>query len=170
MHRSTRRTVVLVAAYFVACTPSPGVPAPASPARRLSREQLERAAIGCYSVRIGLFRYPDALGASFRRPHIGGEHTKPPYIVALDSGGELGPAPRVPRTIHRLNYWELDSLSDSLRLVFSTGFSGVRLTLASAGDSLTGHADDFFDYTHLSERAAALLRRVSCDSSGNDGP
>jgi hypothetical protein len=136
--------------------------------RRLSRSEIERTAIGCYSVRIGLFRAPDALGASFQRPHPGNEHATPPHIVELDSGGALGPAPRVWPTIHRLNYWELDSLSDSLRLVFSTGFSGVRLTLAPAGDSLTGHADDFRNFTHLSDRAAAMLRRVSCDSSSLD--
>lgn len=165
MRASSGRIVALVTTLLAACVGGAPASVSSTPSQPATRTELEHTLVGCYSVRLGLFHARDALDASFRRAHAGTEHSTPPRIVALDSGGVLGPAPRIWPTIHRLNYWQLDSLSDSLQMVFSTGYSGVRLTLAAAGDSLIGHADDFWDFTHLSERAPVLLRRVACDSA-----
>jgi hypothetical protein len=62
---------------------------------------------------------------------------------------------------YRWAWWEQSS-TDSLRVVFSTGFTGVTLLLARGGDDFEGAAGAFFDFTSESPSATARLTRTGC--------
>ena len=67
-------------------------------------------------------------------------------------------------SVHSLMWGEI--VGDSLRLVFSTGFGGVRATLGWTGDHWAGSARFRSDvYPHESDAGAIELTPVSCDSA-----
>lgn len=62
---------------------------------------------------------------------------------------------------YRWAWWE-QSRADSLRVVFSTGFTGVTLLLAARGDDFEGAAGAFFDFSSDAPSATARLTRTGC--------
>lgn len=67
-------------------------------------------------------------------------------------------------SVHSLMWGEI--VGDSLRLVFSTGFGGVRATLGWTGDHWAGSARFRSDVTpHESDAGPIELTPVSCDSA-----
>ena len=62
---------------------------------------------------------------------------------------------------YRWSWWEQRG-TDSLGVVFSTGFTGVSLRLARRGNDFEGSASAFFDFTSESPSATARLTRSAC--------
>lgn len=82
-------------------------------------------------------------------------------VDGLESGRkQVLPVP-AENSSYRWAWWEQSS-RDSLRVVFSTGFTGVTLLLARWGDDFEGAAAAFFDFTSDTPSATARLTRTDC--------
>ena len=138
--------------------------------------QLALAAPACSQYGDRLARIP--ARHSLRREVLGC------YALANEHGGVLSPAAGTPPTIRldstaRGGGWRLqpdsttgaadftgwwaDSLSDTLRLTFSDGFSGSRLALKADGTRLEGYAVGFTDVGPKdSPKERVIGKRVDC--------
>jgi hypothetical protein len=59
-------------------------------------------------------------------------------------------------------WWQTPS-SDSLRVVFSTGFTGTTLKLRRSGAEWVGEAESFFDFTAETNLASARMTPAACE-------
>ncbi len=137
--RSLSRTVIVLA--LVACTSPETGTASSSP----NPDAWPR----CYSLRLGEWTAP--AGQKVTVTHA------PPGLVQLDTVPVRGTSDRVARSltpaIPVLNAegrgitpsWARLA-SDSLELMWSSGYEGVVVTLAETGDSVSGTARTFTDY------------------------
>jgi hypothetical protein len=66
-----------------------------------------------------------------------------------------------PGSVHHRGYWRTLP-ADSAEVVFTTGFSGVRLFVHRRGESWRGMAETFWDFDRPSQHAAVILTRASC--------
>ena len=145
----------------------------------LLRDELRRELIGCYA----LF---DARG----RPVDSSYYNSSPAVRfdSLVAGiTDRDTIPGVYWWLHRLNdqgvpldspgagphagpVWWADSLSDTIRLSFSTGFSGAEFILSAprrALDTLGGRAVERWDFgpPFVDDRGGAFAERIACPSS-----
>lgn len=71
-------------------------------------------------------------------------------------------APGVPPSRHSSTYW-LPKGAKSVEITFTTGFSGVTLSLkTSDAETLHGKASTFWDFKRKKQTADAMARRVPC--------
>lgn len=70
-------------------------------------------------------------------------------------------APGVKPSIHRGSYW-LPKSSRSIKIVWTTGFSGLSMVLTVDGRDLRGTAESFWDFTREPQTADVIARRVEC--------
>lgn len=119
---------------------------------------------GCYGLELGEWEGPARSSTT--------DWHEPPRIFRLDTTlstrrpGSYGARPewifldsqRTP-----LQPWWRLRPSDSLEVIWSTGFSGVRLAFRVRGDSLVGRAQAFTDVRGQPQpSAAAVAKRRSC--------
>lgn len=128
--------------------------------------QTEQSLVGCYDIRLEPWAPQSPGGDS--------TYYAPPPRVQLSVGGGRGlggqvrdnavePAPGAMPSVHGMRTWSLIG-SDSIRVVLSTGFSGLSLRLAIA-DTLHGYAETFTDVVpgpKFTARARAIP--VSCEA------
>ena len=120
---------------------------------------------GCYALSIGKWSPPVALGEDSK-------DVAPPAVVRLlttrGSGGieSMGMAVRPARgsapSIHRASYWLFEK--DRVVVVWTTGFSGLRMTLHPSPTGLQGEAESFWDFDRPTQRAHVDATRVGCGS------
>ncbi len=167
------RVLQFLALCFLLATPPamgqrPGVRD--APARRGLRAEV----IGCYALFAGtgkrvdsdfynassLVRLDSALHPAFAADSVPSGRR---LLIRLDTAGRrldpIDPRPRLGPM------WWADSLSDSISVSFTTGFSGAFLLLAPSphGDTLRGHIEDHWDFgdpTRVGIKAYAV--RVPC--------
>jgi hypothetical protein len=138
-----------------------------SPSAASAQEVPTRVAdmAGCYDLRLGEWSPPLALGGDT-------VFLQPPSRIALDStmgtvrggrvrGYALRPAPGARQSVHRYAYW---TVGDSLRvqLVWTNGFSGVRMLLQPQGGTLRGTAESFWDFDRPKQTTKAVASPVAC--------
>ncbi len=121
----------------------------------------ERVA-GCYVVNLAAWKPDLSIGRDT-------EFMYPPSRIRLhtDTGTTLWeqgqwlvrPAPGVPRSVHRFSFFRALG-SDSIEVLWSTGFSGVRMR-RNAG-TLSGYAEPFWDFPRQQQSAAVHLERTNC--------
>jgi hypothetical protein len=80
---------------------------------------------------------------------------RPDHFVLLTAPGALP-------SVHRYAMWRLVG-SDTVELIWSTGFSGLRMTLGGRPGELRGLAQAFWDFPRTPLIADASARRVPCD-------
>jgi len=82
---------------------------------------------------------------------------------SLESNGYLvRPAPGVQPSVHSSTYWTPKS-AKGLEITFTTGFSGVVLSLkTSDAEVLHGKATTFWDFSRKKQTAEVTARRVPC--------
>lgn len=80
-----------------------------------------------------------------------------------ESNGYLvRPAPGVPPSVHSSTYWTPKG-TKGLEITFTTGFSGVLLSLkTSDAEVLHGKATTFWDFNRKKQTAEVMARRVPC--------
>jgi hypothetical protein len=66
-------------------------------------------------------------------------------------------------SVHRYAFWRPVG-SDSVELMWSTGYSGLRMTLGGQPAELRGEARSFWDFPRTAMTADATARRVRCDA------
>jgi hypothetical protein len=71
-------------------------------------------------------------------------------------------------SIHRYALWQ-PALADSVQLIWSTGFSGLRMTVGGRLDELRGEAWAFWDFPRDPLTADAVAQRVPCDAPTRRG-
>jgi hypothetical protein len=128
----------------------------------------------CYELRLGAWSPAISLGADT-------SFVRPPPRVELDTvrgpealgrnGYAVRPAPGTARSIHRFAYW-IPEDSGHIRLVWTTGFSGLQMRLRSDGDTLRGVAATFWDFDRPRQTASVVGNRISCaaGSAARDSP
>jgi len=97
--------------------------------------------------------------------------TPPPRIQLFAEKGTDGPesngylvrpAPGVPPSVHSSTYW-MPKGTKGLEITFTTGFSGVVLSLkTSDAEVLHGKATTFWDFNRRKQTAEVMAHRVSC--------
>jgi hypothetical protein len=136
-------------------------------AQALAPSQLAGA---CYDILMGPWRQPtDQLRAD-------SIFIAPPSRVRFDTARSerqpdrfvlstpLGALP----SVHRMAYW-WPLGSDSVALVWSTGYSGLRMRLGGEPAELRGEARAFWDFPRDPLTAGVTARRVLCDVPARPG-
>jgi hypothetical protein len=131
--------------------------------QQTSADAFSRSLAGCYELHIG--PWPgDSAGNKYTIPPSAVELT----LVLAEMGISGMPvflaklARNAQPTIHRVLYWQPDSARRYVEMGFSTGLSGVALKFTVRGDSLTGVAHDFWDFTDRHSEAPARALRRPC--------
>lgn len=120
-----------------------------------------RAIAGCYAIRIGT--WTPALNLDADSVYI-----TPPRSIVLDtlptafpisSGFRVTPILDTPGR----DYASWEPLQEgALRIIWTTGFSGIRMQLKLESDVLSGFATTFWDFSRASQRADVKGERVAC--------
>lgn len=116
------------------------------------------APAGCYDLTLGAWRpaLEEGLPALPRTVRLLDERG----TSVLEDGRLLARAVGAPLD-YRWAFWEVRA--DTLRVVFSTGFTGAELRLQRRGTRLVGEAQAFYDYVpNPGNRAAATLAPRAC--------
>jgi hypothetical protein len=123
--------------------------------------------VGCWELRMGAWSPALMLGPDERI-------ITPPSRVLIDStiGTRpyerrnllLRPAPGATPTVHRYSWWNMGR-ADSIQLRWTTGFSGVNMSLAHEGDTLRGLAETTWDFDRQTQHADVTMWRVACDAA-----
>jgi hypothetical protein len=115
--------------------------------------------LACFTVSLGAWTpsLPEAL------PPLptGIRLTESLGTEGLEAGRQQIAAVPASEESYRWSWWEQRG-TDSLGVVFSTGFTGVSLRLARRGNDFEGSASAFFDFTSESPSATARLTRSAC--------
>jgi hypothetical protein len=132
-------------------------------ARGFAQSSMPQRVAGCYVVNFGPWTPDLPIG----RDSV---FMYPPSRIQLhaDTGTTLWeqgqwlvrPAPGVPRSVHRFSFFRV-SEPDTIEVLWSTGFSGLRMRLDA--DALTGHAASFWDFPRQQQVAAVRLERTNCE-------
>jgi hypothetical protein len=116
------------------------------------------------------------MGAWAPQLMLGGDEriVTPPSRVLIDStiGTRpyerrnllLRPAPGAAPSVHRYSWWNMGR-GDSIQLRWTTGFSGVNMSLAQEGDTLRGIAETTWDFDRQVQQADVTMWRVACDAA-----
>jgi hypothetical protein len=123
-------------------------------------ETVARQLKGCWSVHIGRWSSqedrPWVATSEFLQPPARVELSDVPY----NGGWKVNRLPGTSQTHRFALYTSIGQ--DSLRFVWSTGFSGLTAVVVIRGDSLVGQAKSFWDYTRSFETAPIVLVRAIC--------
>jgi hypothetical protein len=76
----------------------------------------------------------------------------------------LRPAPGATPSVHRYSWWNLGR-ADSIQLRWTTGFSGLNMSLEHEGDTLRGIAETSWDFDRQVQQANVTMWRVACDAA-----
>ena len=122
--------------------------------------------VGCWELRMGAWSPALPLGPDERI-------VTPPARVLIDStiGTRpyerrnllLRPAPGAAPSVHRYSWWNMGR-GDSIQLRWTTGFSGVNMSLSHEGDTLRGLAETTWDFDRQVQRADVTMSRVACEA------
>jgi hypothetical protein len=119
--------------------------------------------IGCYELKLGRW-WPWSFGGD-------NEFVTPPDKIQLlpvkgtdgfeEYGFVIRPIP--PSTsVHRYSFWQIKSDSH-VELDWTTGFSGVMLSLERHGGQLLGWAHPHWDFPRLPRIARVSAQRIACE-------
>ena len=128
------------------------------------QDSLPRALIGCWTVSLEAWRPVMRLGADtiFSTPPKTIEIPAVRGTASFEAGGWIvRPAPGVRPSIHRFSYLVFVA-PDSVRIVWTTGFSGLTMRLGLKGGSLRGTAETFWDFGRPPQVAQATLTHARC--------
>ncbi len=124
---------------------------------------------GCYELTVSAWR-PNL--------HLGEDEVfvTPPHRIQLFSekgsqgfetvGYVVRPAPGVEPSIHRGSFWSPKS-SQSIEIVWTTGFSGLVMALRIEGTDLRGVAQSFWDFPRTLQKADVIARKVDCQAASS---
>ena len=126
------------------------------------------SAVHCYSVTLAPWRPANDLGedAIFVQPprRIRVETTRDTsLLVAKGSTAYFVYALDAP-PVHKSGSWQVIS-ADSVKLVFSTGYSGLAISLHRQGSAFVGTAETFWDFPRARQTAAATLHEYPCQKA-----
>ena len=137
------------------------------------RNRLRLDIVGCYAL---FTETGQRVDSSFYNasPRIRLDSTLHPVFATHREFGALRLVKRLDVTGHHLDpaypprlgtVWWMDSLSDSVRISFSDGFSGAFLALAAPRgrrDTLRGRIEEQWDYRDPTSHGPAYAVRVAC--------
>jgi hypothetical protein len=129
-----------------------------------AQESFPRGVGGCWAVRLGSWDPPMSIGADtvYSTPPLRIEVQEAKGTEAFESRGwRVRPAPGTKPSVHRFAYL-MPLTADSVRIAWTTGFSGVTMRLAMRVDTLTGRAETFWDFGRPTQSADAVLTRIAC--------
>jgi hypothetical protein len=122
---------------------------------------------GCYELTLSAWR-PNL--------NLGGDavFVTPPHRIQLfaergtqgweSKGYVVKPAPGAEPSIHRGSFWSPKS-SQSIEIVWTTGFSGLVMVLKIVGTDLRGEAQSFWDFPRRRQKADVIARKVECQAA-----
>ena len=156
---------LIAAAASIACGPREPVVVPVQPVAAKPLVVWPNV-VGCWELRLGAWSPALMLGGDERI-------ITPPSRVLIDStvGTRpyerrnllLRPAPGAAPSVHRYSWWNMGR-GDSIQLRWTTGFSGVNMSLAHEGDTLRGLAATTWDFDRQVQQADVTMWRVRCEA------
>ena len=163
--RIRRSLFCVVAASSLACGPPKPIPMAVTPAAPTPLAAWPDV-VGCWELRMSAWHPALMLGADERI-------ITPPSRVLIDStiGTRpyerrnllLRPAPGAAPSVHRYSWWNMGR-GDSIQLRWTTGFSGINMSLSHEGDTLRGFAETDWDFDRQRQQAAVTAWRVQCEA------
>ena len=124
---------------------------------------------GCYELALSAWRPNLNLGedAVFITPPARIQIFAERGTQGWESAGYIvKPAPGVKPSIHRGSYW-LPKNSDSIEITWTTGLSGLVMSLKIEGTDLRGKAVSFWDFSRKRQTAQVVAHRVGCQEITN---
>lgn len=88
--------------------------------------------------------------------------TEEPPLRGLEGDRVLAVAPGAVPSVHSVRAWRV--VGDSVRTVWTNGFSGVRGAFGLSGDTLAGEVQSFWDFERTRQSASARLEPVACEA------
>jgi hypothetical protein len=136
-----------------------------------TQETLGPASVqGCYELTLSAWRPTLSLGSDER------ELTLPPKIQLFGVRGTKGwetegyvvkPAPGIEDAVHRESYWNTKG-PRSIEIVWTSGFSGVVMSLKVDAAGLSGQAKSFSDSDRQqTQNADVVARKFDCTRPGD---
>ena len=122
--------------------------------------------IGCYELQLGPW-LPDIKLDPGELVFI----TPPPKVELqrqigkslLEKGKHLlRPAPGTDAGIHTMSWWELDKIMNEFILVWTTGHSGLTVSLKPTKFGLKGYAETFWDFSRTEQRSEVVAQPIPC--------
>ena len=120
-----------------------------------------REYVGCYALFLGPWEPALPIGADM-------VYLRPPTSIELTdrktrggAGWEIRP---LTRPNPRFRFAEWSRVGNGIRLVWSSGFSGLRAALTRQGESFVGYAESFWDFERPTQRATIEALPVQCRS------
>ena len=119
---------------------------------------------GCYELTMSAWRPTMNLGED--RVFITPPHRVQLFAERGTQGWEkdgyiVKPAPGVAPSIHRGSYW-LPKGPQLIEIVWTTGFSGLSMTLKIDGEVLRGTSQSFWGFPRKRQVADVVARKVDC--------
>jgi hypothetical protein len=121
-------------------------------------------ATGCCELRMEPWVPELSLGADLK-------YLTPPARILLDSVPAAGmaqpgqavvrPAPGAEPYVHQFSFWEFTD-SSTIRISWTTGFSGLWMELSPAGRDWEGTAFSSWDFSRTRQRSSVRAIRISC--------
>lgn len=121
---------------------------------------------GCYELALSHWEPHLDLGAdqSFITPPQRVRLSTEPGPNGIEIRGYLlKPVPADKPSIHRWSFWKPEA-DRNVFLVWTTGFSGLTMTLHPEGTDLKGQAKTFWDFGRIEQRADVLARKIECQN------
>ena len=125
---------------------------------------MPKALVGCWEISLQPWHPPMRLAEDTI-------YSTPPKAIEIQGvrgteafetrGWRVRTAPGVPLGVHSFSF--VAPLSpDSVRIIWTTGFSGLTMLLELRGDTVRGQAETFWDFDRPHQTADAMLTRVPC--------
>lgn len=156
---------LITCAIAVSASKSPGR-SPISQTQSAGKQDLVRVDVikGCYNLTLSPWQPNLNLGedAVFisppRRVQLLAEHGTRLWETA---GFIVRPAPGIQPSIHSSSYW-VTTGRRSIKIVWTTGFSGLQMKLRLDPRGLRGEARSFWDFPRTSQTSDVVADRVDC--------
>ena len=120
---------------------------------------------GCYQLRLSPWTPTLSLGEDeiFILPPSKIALTTTPDHTWDPNGFKVTPSGGVTQSIHKASYWTRNG--HNVRIVWTTGFSGLKMDLKERGTDLVGAARTFWDFARQRQTSQVVATRISCDSN-----
>jgi len=127
------------------------------------QQGVEQRVKGCWSVQLGEWKPEMPYGADtiFVTPPAKIELQDKYYYGQVGTRWSVLPSNEAKPSIHSVAFFQPIG-TDSIAIIWSTGFSGLSLHLAIGQDTLKGIAITFWDFDRPQQTADAILVRMKC--------
>jgi hypothetical protein len=119
---------------------------------------------GCYELQLSQWSPAITLGGDeiFISPPSRVALTTTPEHTWDEHGFKVTPAGGAKPSVHKFSYWTSDA--HHVHIVWTTGFSGLKMDLEERGPDLVGTVHSFWDFSRPRQTSHVVAKRIPCES------